>query len=209
VDIPQHEIYDFGLFLIDQDLRLHGFSLASFPSMPPIHGDWQRRHDNPHIVEQLNYSTDEERRIFDNNVALLNTEQHNAFEKIYHSTSTQDGNCFFLHGAGGTGKTFVYSTVCHRVRANSWIVLCVVSSGIALLLLPGGHTTHSTFCIPIHGLCQDSWCQIDKKSKLADMLREVRLIIWDEAVTQHRYNFCLTFFDHLTDNSVTDTQSKP
>lgn len=32
VDIPVNDIYDFGLFLIDQDLRQHGVSLSSFPS---------------------------------------------------------------------------------------------------------------------------------------------------------------------------------
>jgi hypothetical protein len=81
---------------------------------------------------------------------------------------------------------------------------CVAaSSGIASLLLPGGHTAHSTFCITVHGLCQDSWCQIDKKSKQADMLCNVRLIIWDEAVTQHRYGTSVTFTIRATHGSST------
>ena len=63
-------------------------------------------------------------------------------------------------------------------------MLCVTSSEIASLLLPSGHTgsdtAHSTFSIPVETLSNDSFCQIDKNSKQADMLCEVRLIIWDE-----------------------------
>jgi DNA replication protein DnaC len=122
------------------------------------------------------------------NVPLLNADQRDTFNRIYMSTSAREGKSFFLHGPGGTGKTFVYTTLCSKVRANGWIVLCVALSGIAALLLPGGRTAHSTFLIPVENLAEDSCCQIDKNSKLADMLHKVRLIVWDEAVTQHRYH---------------------
>jgi DNA replication protein DnaC len=186
-DISIHDIYDYGLFLIDEDLHRYGSSLSSFPSMPTIDGHWQRQHENLYVVEQLNYVCEDERHLWEENMALLNIEQRDAFDRIYQSTCTYDGKSYFLHGPGGTGKTFVYNTLCHRLRADNDIVLCVASSGIASLLLPGGHTAHSTFCIPVETLCEDSICQIDKKSKQADMLRRVRLVIWDEAVTQHRY----------------------
>jgi DNA replication protein DnaC len=120
-------------------------------------------------------------------MTLLNNDQCVAFDRIYLSTCTHNGKSFFLHGPGGTGKTFLYNTLCHRIHANNDIVLCVASSGIASLLLSGDHTTHSTFCIPVETLCEDSVCQIDKNSKHADMLCRICLIIWDEAVTQHRY----------------------
>jgi len=35
------------------------------------------------------------------------------------------------------------------IRAKGMIALNVASSGIASLLLPGGKTAHSTFCIPL------------------------------------------------------------
>ena len=189
-DIPIEEIHDFGLFLIDQDLRQHGLSLSAFPSMPLIQQDWEDHHENIYITEQLRYQRNEEEHLWEQNFPLLNTEQRNAFDQIYTSTSAREGKAFFLHGPGGTGKTFVYQTLCHRVRANGWIVLCVASSGIAALLLPGGHTAHSTFSIPVETLDEQSCCQVDKNSKQADMLRAVRLIIWDEAVAQHRYMAC-------------------
>ena len=155
--------------------------------MPRVMRNWQEQRGNPYIVEQLAYNPDNEQRLAELNITMLNNDQRHAFNKILASTYAQVGKIFFLHGSGGTGKTFVYTTLCHRIRADNLIVLCVASSGIAALLLPGGHTAHSTFHIPIISLCEDSTCQIEKNSKLADMLRKVRLIIWDEAVTQHRY----------------------
>jgi DNA replication protein DnaC len=110
-------------------------------------------------------------------MTLLNNDQHVAFDRIYLSTCTHDGKSFFLYGPGGTGKTFLYNTLCHRIHADNDIVLCIASSGIASLLLPGGHTTHLTFCIPVETLCEDSVCQIDKNLKHADMLRHIHLII--------------------------------
>jgi PIF1-like helicase len=185
-DIPLDEIYDFGLFLIDQDLRQHGTSLSSFPSMPSIQINWQDHRANPYISEQLAYNRDNEHDLAQHDIPLLNDDQRLAFDTIFASTSARDGKLFFVHGPGGTGKTFLYKTLCHRVRSNGWIVLCVASSGIAALLLPGGRTAHSMFSIPVETLCEDSTCQVEKNSKQADMLRQVRLIIWDEAVTQHR-----------------------
>jgi len=94
---------------------------------------------------------------------------------------------FFLNGPAGSGKTFVYKTLCHRIRTDGQIVLCVASSGIVALLLPGGHTAHSTFLISVDGLCDDSVCNINKNSKQAIMLQCVQLIIWDEAAMQYWY----------------------
>jgi hypothetical protein len=185
-DIPPDEVYDFGLFLIDQNLRQHGMSLSSFPSMPAVQRNWDDLQENPFMLEQLAYPRNEEIQLAEDNVPLLNTDQKKAFDKIFASTCAQEPKVFFLHGAGGTGKTFLYHTLCHRIRGNGWIVLCVASSGIAALLLPGGHTAHFTFSIPIENLAEDSSCQVDKNSKQAEMFRNVRLIIWDEAVTQHK-----------------------
>ena len=61
----------------------------------------------------------------------------------------KSGQTFFLHGFGGTGKTYVYNTLCHALCGQRKIVLCVASSGIASLLLISGRTAHSTFKIPI------------------------------------------------------------
>ncbi len=62
----------------------------------------------------------------------------------------------------------------------------VASSGIAALLLEGGRTTHSVFKILI-ALGRDSMCSIPVQSDSAELLREAKLIVWDEAPAQHRH----------------------
>ena len=188
--IPMEDVEDYGLFLIDEDLQKYGTSLKSYPFMPPVEKQWKTHFENPFLAQQHEYNSEEESSSALQNVQLLNKEQREAFDLIWDSVKNKLGKSFFLNGAGGTGKTFVYSTLSHSTRAQHWIALCVASCAISALLLQGGHTAHSTFAIPVQNLAEGSCCRIDKNSSHAEMLRQVRLIIWDEAVTQHR---CVSF----------------
>ena len=87
---------------------------------------------------------------------------------------------FFIDGPGGTGKTFLYRTLMASLRSRGEIVLATASSGIAATLLPGGRTAHSRFKIPID-IQPSSNCAIQKKKDLANLIRVVVAIIWDEA----------------------------
>jgi AAA+ superfamily predicted ATPase len=116
----------------------------------------------------------------------MNEEQHAAYDDILSSVIDKLGLVFFLHGPAGTGKTFLYNALCNCLRSERMIVLCVASSGIASLLLPGGRTAHSRFKIPIE-LSAESLCAMSANSIHADLLRQVDLIIWDEAPMQHRH----------------------
>jgi aromatic ring hydroxylase len=53
----------------------------------------------------------------------------------------------------------------------------------------GGRTAHSMFKIPVENLTDESLYSISKESQRADLLRQTRLIIWDEASPQHRHTF--------------------
>jgi ATP-dependent DNA helicase PIF1 len=107
------------------------------------------------------------------------------------AVTAQKGGVFFLHGYGGTGKTFMWRTLASKLRSKHEIVLTVATSGIAALLLPGGRTAHSKFKMPVPTL-DNSTCNIDYDSDMANLLRETKLIIWDEAPMAHRYTFeCL------------------
>uniref|UniRef100_A0A182PFC9 ATP-dependent DNA helicase n=1 Tax=Anopheles epiroticus TaxID=199890 RepID=A0A182PFC9_9DIPT len=66
------------------------------------------------------------------------------------------------------------------------IALATATSGIASLLLTGGKTVHSTFKLPLD-LDDRSNCAIPKQSKLAELIRESTLIVWDEASMASRY----------------------
>jgi len=102
--------------------------------------------------------------------------------------TNKEGKLFFVYGSGGTGKTFVWTTLMSRLQGQGKIVLAVASSGIASLLLLGGRTTHSRFKIPID-LHNESTCNIKQQMKVAKLVRKADLIIWDEAPMMHRRAF--------------------
>ena len=105
------------------------------------------------------------------------------------SIINNEGKTFFIDGYGGTGKTYLYETLCHSIQATNNIVLCVASTGLACLLLPGGQTAHSMFKIPIDSLDADSICNIQKQSLRADLLRQTNAIIYDECLMTHKHCF--------------------
>jgi hypothetical protein len=69
------------------------------------------------------------------------------------------------------------------LRLDGLIVLTVASSGIASLLLPGGHTAHSRFKIPLT-VSDTSLCNIKKKKT-----KMTSLVVWDEAPMNNRCFF--------------------
>ncbi|KAJ6566473.1 PIF1-like helicase-domain-containing protein, partial [Mycena capillaripes] len=169
-----NDVYDYGLFLLNTILQESGRSLPDF-EMPLPERDWTMVGDNPLIAEQLNYNQAEERAQAEADFTRMNPEQKHAFNRVIDSVENQLGKVFFLSGAGGTGKTFVYNALAHHLRGNFCIVLCVASSGISALLLHGGRTAHSVFKIPIDGLNDESTCSIPKESLRAGLMRATKL----------------------------------
>jgi hypothetical protein len=155
--------------------------------MPHVQRQWERYSVNEMITEQLNYDRNSLRLFWETHHNLLNDEQTDAYDHIMHSVQDATGGMFMINGHGGTGKTFLYNVICSKLRSDGAIVLCIASSGIAALLLPGGRTAHSMFKIPIDNLSSDSVCCIPKNSMRADLMRVVKCIVWDEIVPQHRY----------------------
>ncbi|PPQ82287.1 hypothetical protein CVT25_008437 [Psilocybe cyanescens] len=164
-----------------------GHSLANFPGMPQPQQDWTALTLNPLIAEQLNYNRDAERTELDARLPTLNDDQRAAYTRIIESIEREEGKIFFLNGPGGTGKTYVYNTICAKIRSEGKIILCISSSGISALLIRGGRTAHSMFKIPIDTLSEGSVCGIPKDSSRADLLRSTKAIIWDEIGAQHRH----------------------
>ena len=154
----------------------------------PIH-DWNLYNQNPLLTTELAYDMRTEEALRGDIVQKFNEDQAKHFREIV-TAVTQDPRSahFFLQGPGGTGKTFLYRGLCHHFRSSGRIILCVASSGIAATLLPGGTTTHSRFCIPLD-LDENSVCYVGKNTQLAELLRQISLIIWDEVPMQHKYCF--------------------
>ncbi|XP_021770506.1 uncharacterized protein LOC110734673 [Chenopodium quinoa] len=117
----------------------------------------------------------------------LNAAQAAAFNSIM--CYIQDGKpgCFFVDGPGGTGKTFLYNVLYAEVRLAGKIVLPTATSGIAASNIPSGRTTHSRFKIPLDSEISLA-CDVPKQGSLAALIKEVVLIIWDEASMARREN---------------------
>jgi hypothetical protein len=119
----------------------------------------------------------------------LNQQQKDVFDTIVRKIESDPSNSqFFLQGPTGTGKTFVYNTLCNYYKSKNEIVLCIASSGISALLLPNGQTSHSLFKTPL-STDECSTCSIRKDSDLAGLIQRAKLIIWDEVPMQHKYCF--------------------
>lgn len=61
--------------------------------------------------------------------ASLNTEQAVIYDMVINAVTNKQGGFFFIYGAGGTGKTFLYKTILARLRSIGLIALAVASSG--------------------------------------------------------------------------------
>jgi hypothetical protein len=182
------DVYDFGLFLTEEILQKSTKSLCDWPMLPIPQQNWEDAIGNRLIAEQRNYDQAQQTQLAEDRIPHLNADQRSAFDTILHAVQNKTGQIFFLHSAGGTGKTYVYNTLCYFLHGQGSIVLCVASSGIASLLLIGGRTSHSCFKIPII-IHESSSCTIKKNSQLADLIWATDLVIWDEAPMQSCHIF--------------------
>ena len=186
-DFHENEVYDYGLHLIDNILRNLGTQLSNVPGMPQITGNWGVVADgNRLILEQLNYNMEELAARVADNTAQFNDAQRGIYDAVMASVNNSNGKIFFLHSAGGCGKTFVCNTIAASVRAQGKIALCVASSGIASLLLEGGRTAHTAFKFPLQ-VNDTTFCSISRDSNVFPLLRETSIIIWDEVPMQHKH----------------------
>src|SRR6266540_3726398 len=98
-----------------------------------------------------------------------------------------------------------YGTPSYHILEPKKLVLTVASSGVASLLLPNGRTTHSRFQIPIQ-LDELSTCDIKRGTKLAELLIETSLIIWDEALMTIKQ--CFEAFDRSIKDIMAEFNEK-
>ena len=180
--ISLNDLYNFGLHLIDNILHDSGPALSDFPSMPQSQLSWSDTLNNCLITQQMNYDPEDEKKTAHNLISTLNIKQQSAFQQIWNSITLKEGKIFFVNGFGGCGKTYLYQPICHAIQAQGDIILCVASTGLACLLLPGGQTAHSMFKIPIDILDDNSICNIPKESLHANLLRMAVAVIYDEVL---------------------------
>jgi len=121
-------------------LHQHEKSLTDFKPMPTSDLSIIKELGNSLLNQEFYYNINHEKEEHERNHILLNSDQKKTYDAVLNSIDNNLGQFFFLDGAGGTGKTFLYKTIISRLRSIKKVVLPVASSGIAALLLPGGRT---------------------------------------------------------------------
>lgn len=101
---------------------------------------------------------------------------------------SKNSTSFFLNNLSSTWKTILQNTVINKLRSQQYVVLAVVSSGIAATLWEGGRIVHFWFKIFLN--TKTNWRSgITKRSNLVNLFQYTELIFWDKAQMQTNYNF--------------------
>ncbi|CAN1841325.1 ATP-dependent DNA helicase PIF1 [Linum perenne] len=189
--------------LTNLDYLLHSYSLSlkhfKLPQPMPIVTSEQNYNN---ILTHHQYDKQTEASKSQKYYASLNSDQIRAYSSIMDAIETKKGKLFFLHGHGGTGKTFLYNCIISKVRSIGDISLVVASSGIAATLLQDGVTSHSRFKIPLE-IDSLSTCTVKKGSDVAELLKIATLIVWDDAPMIHKLSF------EAVDRTMCDIMNMP
>ena len=125
--------------------------------------------------------------LVDEQRAIFNLDQATAFDAVLESVTNNQGYLFFIHAAGGCGKTFLCNTIAAEVRKRGQVALCVASFRITTLLLDGERISYSRFKIPF-SIDEDSVAGLRHNSYMFPVLQQTKVIIWDEVPMQHKYD---------------------
>jgi hypothetical protein len=115
VTLSEDALKDRALYEIDQVLMRNGHHLEDFPTLPKfnyipfIHGR------NRLVQEELAYDQHSLTTNVDNVEDRLNADQRNAYKIILNAVTNKKGKLFFVYVIGGTGKTFVWTTLLSRL----------------------------------------------------------------------------------------------
>jgi len=185
-EIPEDDVYNYGLWDLNRILVGMGRSLADFPPMPLPQQQWAHRIPNP-LLQAEQYDVDEMATLVNEQRAIFNPDQAAAFDAVLESVTNNQGHLFFIHTAGSCEKIFLCNTIAAEIRRRGQVALCMASSGIAALLLDGGRISHSCFKIPL-SIHEDSVAGLKHNSYMFPVLQQTKVIIWDEVSMQHKYD---------------------
>ncbi|XP_044591373.1 uncharacterized protein LOC123269604 [Cotesia glomerata] len=187
VELMLDIIYNKCLNLIeDIVISMSGKTLLQF-GLPSSSREERFIFTNRQYLNELAYDTTYLNKFVAENVPKLNLEQKKVYSKILNSIISNSEQLYFLDAPGGTGKTFLINLLLSKIRSENKIAIAVASSGIAATLIDGGKTAHSAFKLPLN-LChsESPLCNISKQSDIAHVLRETKIIIWDECTMAHK-----------------------
>jgi hypothetical protein len=122
------------LIELEKILRDNGYDLPHFHLPLPEGNDCTK---NRILLDEISYDVESMHAAIYEDIPRLNNNQKTIFDVIVTSVFENEGKAFFVYGYGGTGKTFLWTTLLNYIRSQGKIALAVASSGIASLLLQG------------------------------------------------------------------------
>ncbi|KAF1885860.1 hypothetical protein Lal_00042734 [Lupinus albus] len=177
--LSDEELQNLTLVEIEKQLQRNRRSLRDYPTMPYPKGYITRQLGNRLIYDELNYDTNELKDNFNLLFQSLTDEQCGIFKTIMEVVNQEHGRMFFLYGYGRTGKTHMWRTLTYALRSQKQIVLTEGEQ-------------HTKFKIYVPSL-ENSICNIHQGSELVGLLKQTKLIIYDEALMSQ--NFCFEALD--------------
>lgn len=130
--------------------------------------------------------TDEQKRFVDRVMTKLRIFFSGNAAANHRGRMPLTGDCLFLNGPGGSGKSYTYRVLFHLIRGAGFKVLMMASTGAAATLLPQGTTAHHAAALPVP-LRSNS--KANPRGLKLRKLSEAHVIIWDEAPMSVRYAF--------------------
>ncbi|XP_076882159.1 uncharacterized protein LOC143530529 [Bidens hawaiensis] len=196
-DLNQYVLYELELLLQSsppcKSLKDYG--------LPMPNANMLQRLQNKVLMDETNYDRKSLAAEHMSSLQLLNRQQRLIYDHVMLAISSGQQTLCFVYGHGGTGKTFLWTTIIAALHSAGKIVLAVAASGIASLLLPSGRTAHSRFKIPLD-MTDESTCNIKKNAQLAQLMNETTLIIWDEAPMSDKKCFDRSLRDIFNNNHL-------
>jgi ATP-dependent DNA helicase PIF1 len=183
-ELPLH-IRNKVLLALSDLLEAAGNTMSAFGLPEPDISQEEPR--EPMVVreETSNYDQHEQAQLAATGEASLTAEQRTVYDAICNAVIQQEPRLFSLNACGGSGKTFLLSLICNKLRSLGYVALATAFSGIAATLLPNGRTMHSRFQLPL--ICNDeTLCYIKGGSAVARLMKMVHLIILDEVTMGNR-----------------------
>uniref|UniRef100_A0A6N2MX53 ATP-dependent DNA helicase n=1 Tax=Salix viminalis TaxID=40686 RepID=A0A6N2MX53_SALVM len=142
--LSDDQLKDYLLYELEHLFNASAATLQDHNLSMPV-GKLLKEITNKLLREELNYDLIELKSQHSLDFTSLNHGQIVIYDSANAPLFDKKQALIFVHGHGGTGKTFLWHTIINRIRSKGLIVLVVASFGIASLLLPNGCTSHSRF----------------------------------------------------------------
>jgi hypothetical protein len=137
-------------------------------------------------------------------IESLNDGQCIAYNGVIDAYAAHHDKVIFIDGLDGTGKTYTKNLILNTVRSHGNIALAVASLGITALLLSRGRMAHLYLKIPI-ALDPMSFYYFRKQDDLTALIRQTKLILWDEAPMINKLAF--EAMDHILHDLIDRNES--